>query len=147
MDAARGPPQSIDRWPVAAARRLSSDAEDSPSGLWRTLGKRVGFTPSRVRIPHPPPFDQQKRRAIPYGVRPASRFSSVPVPFAAAEPPDQAAHTLGHITPDGAGDVLTAAAIAVVDRMTKTAGNGPTEHRSTAARCAELSRCPATGHL
>src|SRR5690625_6884029 len=29
--------------------------EDSPSGLWRTLGKRVGLTPSRVRIPHPPP--------------------------------------------------------------------------------------------
>ena len=29
-------------------------AEDSPRGLWRSLGKRVGFTPSRVRIPHPP---------------------------------------------------------------------------------------------
>ena len=29
--------------------------EDSPSGLWRTLGKRVGFTPSRVRISYPPP--------------------------------------------------------------------------------------------
>ena len=28
--------------------------EDSPSGLWRTLGKRVGLTPSRVQIPHPP---------------------------------------------------------------------------------------------
>ena len=29
--------------------------EDSPSGLWRTLGKRVGCKPSGVRIPHPPP--------------------------------------------------------------------------------------------
>ena len=28
--------------------------EDSPSGLWRTLGKRVGLTPSGVRIPYPP---------------------------------------------------------------------------------------------
>ena len=28
--------------------------EDSPSGLWRTLGKRVGCKPSGVRIPHPP---------------------------------------------------------------------------------------------
>ena len=30
--------------------------EDSPSGLWRTLGKRVGCKPSGVRIPHPPPY-------------------------------------------------------------------------------------------
>lgn len=29
-------------------------SEDSPSGLWRTLGKRVGCKPSGVRIPHPP---------------------------------------------------------------------------------------------
>lgn len=29
-------------------------AEDSPRGLWRSLGKRVGFTPSRVRISYPP---------------------------------------------------------------------------------------------
>src|SRR5665647_1391372 len=28
--------------------------EDSPSGLWRTLGKRVGCKPSGVRIPHSP---------------------------------------------------------------------------------------------
>ena len=39
--------------PVGAAR-LPSAAEDSPSGLGRTLGKRVGGNPSRVRIPHPP---------------------------------------------------------------------------------------------
>ncbi len=30
-------------------------AEDSPSGLGRTLGKRVGGNPSRVRISYPPP--------------------------------------------------------------------------------------------
>src|SRR6201996_1496837 len=35
---------------------VSLPTEDSPSGLWRTLGKRVGGNPSRVRIPHPPPF-------------------------------------------------------------------------------------------
>ena len=29
--------------------------ENSPSGLWRTLGKRVGCKPSGVRIPHSPP--------------------------------------------------------------------------------------------
>lgn len=29
--------------------------EGSPSGLWRSLGKRVGCKPSRVRIPLPPP--------------------------------------------------------------------------------------------
>ena len=30
------------------------DEENSPSGLWRTLGKRVGCKPSRVRIPYSP---------------------------------------------------------------------------------------------
>ena len=29
--------------------------EDSPRGLWRSLGKRVGSDPSRVQIPYPPP--------------------------------------------------------------------------------------------
>src|SRR5699024_10155516 len=33
---------------------VPSSAEDSPSGLWRSLGKRVGLTPSGVRIPYPP---------------------------------------------------------------------------------------------
>src|SRR5262245_13575442 len=31
-------------------------AEDSPRGLGRTLGKRVGGNPSRVRISYPPPL-------------------------------------------------------------------------------------------
>jgi hypothetical protein len=34
---------------------VSLPAEDSPRGLGRTLGKRVGLTPSRVRISYPPP--------------------------------------------------------------------------------------------
>ena len=40
---------------VARGRRRVERLEDSPSGLWRTLGKRVGCKPSGVRIPHPPP--------------------------------------------------------------------------------------------
>ena len=40
---------------VARGRRRVEHLEDSPSGLWRTLGKRVGCKPSGVRIPHPPP--------------------------------------------------------------------------------------------
>ena len=34
--------------------RVNLGWEDSPSGLWRSLGKRVGFTPSGVQIPYPP---------------------------------------------------------------------------------------------
>ena len=49
---------------MAARRRISAStpgpvtfaAEDSHSGLVRTLGKRVGGNASRVRIPHPPPL-------------------------------------------------------------------------------------------
>jgi hypothetical protein len=32
--------------------------EGSPSGLWRSLGKRVGRKPSRVRISLPPPYQR-----------------------------------------------------------------------------------------
>ena len=42
-------------FPGRAHPPVSSSAEDSHSGLGRTLGKRVGGNPSRVRIPHPPP--------------------------------------------------------------------------------------------
>ncbi len=38
--------------------------EDSPSGLGRTLGKRVGGNPSRVRISHPPPFGTRRFRRV-----------------------------------------------------------------------------------
>src|SRR4051812_14182142 len=37
-----------------AARYDRRALEDSPSGLWRSLGKRVGIKPSGVRISHPP---------------------------------------------------------------------------------------------
>src|SRR3954451_20444087 len=48
-----GPPpeRAAYPWPVP------SSAEDWPSGLRRTIGNRVGVTPSRVRIPYPPPAD------------------------------------------------------------------------------------------
>ena len=47
-------------------------AEDSPSGLGRTLGKRVGGNPSRVRISYPPPVPHRARcrRAPPFAVGP-----------------------------------------------------------------------------
>jgi hypothetical protein len=46
--------------------RVSFAAEDSPSGLGRTLGKRVGGNPSRVRISYPPPvLTSQNVRANP----------------------------------------------------------------------------------
>ena len=40
--------------------------EDSPSGLWRTLGKRVGVTASRVRISYPPPTGFSKQFENPF---------------------------------------------------------------------------------
>src|SRR5690606_18486061 len=45
----------------SAAHRVIFRAEDSPSGLWRSLGKRVGLTPSGVRIPYPPPGETPDR--------------------------------------------------------------------------------------
>lgn len=46
--------------------------EDSPRGLGRTLGKRVGGNPSRVRISYPPPVPHRARcrRAPPLAVGP-----------------------------------------------------------------------------
>lgn len=41
--------------PVTHTNAFPQAMEDSPSGLWRTLGKRVGVTASRVRISYPPP--------------------------------------------------------------------------------------------
>ncbi len=40
-----------------SARAVSSPAEDSPSGLGRTIGNRVGRDPSGVQIPYPPPVN------------------------------------------------------------------------------------------
>ena len=41
---------------VVAVVTAKTAQENSPSGLWRTLGKRVGCKPSGVRIPHSPPI-------------------------------------------------------------------------------------------
>jgi hypothetical protein len=40
---------------LRALSALEASQENSPSGLWRALGKRVGCKPSGVRIPHSPP--------------------------------------------------------------------------------------------
>ena len=39
---------------IYPCKRVISSREDSPSGLWRSLGKRVGCKPSGVQIPYPP---------------------------------------------------------------------------------------------
>ncbi len=44
------------RFVAHPSNQVTSPAEDSPSGLWRSLGKRVGCKPSGVRIPYPPPL-------------------------------------------------------------------------------------------
>ena len=54
--------------------------EDSPSGLWRTLGKRVGVTASRVRISYPPPspFSYPKEKGFFYFSRaPRRRMAGI----------------------------------------------------------------------
>ena len=79
-------------------------AEDSPRGLWRSLGKRVGCKPSRVRIPHPPPLPpgETLRPTLPAGGagQASSQFSSQ---LASSGPPllrpQQATDPVGHITP------------------------------------------------
>ena len=72
--------------------------EDSPSGLWRTLGKRVGCKPSGVRIPHPPPHRGPRDHTVPGpasspgtaraqpapGTLPAARAQPAPNPHPAA---------------------------------------------------------------
>src|SRR5690348_3526376 len=72
--------------------RVSSPAEDSPSGLGRTLGKRVGGNPSRVRISYPPPnvirwvrvFPRERlsgeRRQAPVAELPASTWPPLQAP-------------------------------------------------------------------
>lgn len=51
---------------------VECSTEDSPRGLGRTLGKRVGGNPSRVRISYPPPVPHRARcrRAPPLAVGP-----------------------------------------------------------------------------
>src|SRR5699024_8362085 len=47
--------RSRSRLAAAGPVPVASYLEDSHSGLVRSLGKRVGLTPSGVRIPYPPP--------------------------------------------------------------------------------------------
>ncbi len=49
---------------VYVSAPLSSSAEDSPSGLWRSLGKRVGSNPSGVQIPYPPPCRESRHTSL-----------------------------------------------------------------------------------
>lgn len=41
---------------------IQKQLENSPSGLWRTPGTRVGLTPSGVQIPHSPPVGTRSRQ-------------------------------------------------------------------------------------
>ncbi len=52
--------------------------EDSPSGLWRTLGKRVGVTASRVRISYPPPDARNHCNSNGFGFSFADRIVQLP---------------------------------------------------------------------
>ena len=62
-------------------RHVMFPAEDSPRGLGRTLGKRVGGNPSRVRISYPPPVPHRARcrRAPPLAVGPFDVVSALVV--------------------------------------------------------------------
>src|SRR3954451_1150579 len=51
----------LGRFRGPGAGPVPSSAEVSPSGLWRSLGKRVGLTPSGVRIPLPPPLTRRRQ--------------------------------------------------------------------------------------
>ena len=43
---------------------IKTQLENSPSGLWRALGKRVGCKPSGVRIPHSPQMNKPPLRGF-----------------------------------------------------------------------------------
>lgn len=43
---------------------MEQTEEDSPSGLWRTPGTRVGLTPSGVQIPYPPPMKTPEKSGV-----------------------------------------------------------------------------------
>src|SRR4051812_18345304 len=71
----------------------STALEDSPSGLWRSLGKRVGGNPSGVRISHPPQGATPVRRH--FGpIRPTSRSTCSPTSSALYESAGSAAAAL-----------------------------------------------------
>src|SRR6267154_2798833 len=64
------PAAAVSHWPCTVAHpvlphdpeSVGLPTEDSPSGLGRTLGKRVGGNPSGVRISYPPPEQRSPDR-------------------------------------------------------------------------------------
>ena len=111
--------------------------EDSPSGLWRTLGKRVGCKPSGVRIPHPPPPDP--------GTCPGS---GVFVASGVAGVACGAAGVLGAVGPGRPRDRHTRASLGVVDLEARPCPPGPPAPSTPAALVSlELARSgPAPAH-
>ena len=113
--------------------------EDSPSGLWRTLGKRVGCKPSGVRIPHPPPPDPGTASGsgvfvacTPPDLRPPrvlpARESSAPRVVACG-----AAGVLGAVGPGRPRDRHTRASLGVVDLEARPCPPGPPAPSTPAA--------------
>ena len=111
--------------------------EDSPSGLWRTLGKRVGCKPSGVRIPHPPPPDPGTASGS--GVFVASGVAGVAC---------GAAGVLGAVGPGRPRDRHTRASLGVVDLEARPCPPVPPEPSTPAALVSlGLARPgPATAH-
>ena len=56
--------------------------ENSPSGLWRTLGKRVGVTASRVRISYSPPSGFSGQSESPFFMPGNGFLSTIPTSLA-----------------------------------------------------------------
>lgn len=56
--------------------------ENSPSGLWRTLGKRVGVTASRVRISYSPPAGFSEQSESPFFMPENGFLSAIPTSLA-----------------------------------------------------------------
>ena len=96
--------------------------EDSPSGLWRTLGKRVGCKPSGVRIPHPPPPDPG-----------TASGSGVFVACGAAGVACGAAGVPGAVGPGRPRDRHTRASLGVVDLEARPCPPGPPAPSTPAA--------------
>ena len=74
--------------------------EDSPSGLWRTLGKRVGCKPSGVRIPHPPPQFPLRRRL-------AGNLQPAPPGRPGSDPSEACEHRIGERMARVAHSIMT----------------------------------------
>lgn len=85
---------------VARGCRRVERLEDSPSGLWRTLGKRVGCKPSGVRIPHPPPQFPLRRRL-------AGNLQPAPPGRPGSDPSEACEHRIGERMARVAHSIMT----------------------------------------